>query len=155
MAEDFWVKVAASEDIDAIMRLLQLQFEEHQIDVEGPDLRAGAAEILRDKRLGVILTARQGEAIIGIAVLALAWTLEHGGRSAWLDELYVHPHFQGQGIGQALIEAATVEAIELKCSAIDLEVDEDHSRAERLYKRQGFERLSRSRWVKRLDKSPG
>ena len=36
------------------------------------------------------------------------------------------------------------------CLAIDLEVEADHSRAEHLYRRKGFEKLQRARWVKKL-----
>ena len=150
MVKDLQIKAVTSKDLDEILRLLQLQFEEHQINIAEPDLKGGVAEVLKDKRLGVILAAHQGEVVVGFAVLALTWTLEHGGKSAWLDELYVLPHLRDRGIGRALIEAAISEAIKLDCAAIDLEVDEDHSRAERLYKDYGFVRLPRSRWVKRF-----
>jgi len=41
-------------------------------------------------------------------------------------------------------------AKERGCLAIDLEVDSDHARAERLYQREGFVGLARRRLAKRL-----
>jgi ribosomal protein S18 acetylase RimI-like enzyme len=37
---------------------------------------------------------------------------------------------------------------------VDLEVEPSHRRAEALYKREGFGRHSRRRWVKRLSTEP-
>jgi GNAT superfamily N-acetyltransferase len=93
---------------------------------------------------------RESGQIVGLAAISLAWTLEHGGKSAWLDELYVLPECRGRGVGRALLGQAVAAARELGCAAMDLEVDRDHSRAERLYRRAGFQPLPRSRWVKSL-----
>jgi GNAT superfamily N-acetyltransferase len=77
-------------------------------------------------------------------------TLQHGGKSAWLDELYVAPEYRGKGIGAALLRAALETAQRSGCAAVDLEVDEAHARAENLHKREGFEPLHRTRWVKKI-----
>jgi GNAT superfamily N-acetyltransferase len=69
-----------------------------------------------------------------------------------LDELYVLPEYRGGGVGRSLLEQAIIAAREMGCAALDLdlEVDQDHARAERLYARAGFQSLARSRWVKHL-----
>jgi ribosomal protein S18 acetylase RimI-like enzyme len=79
-----------------------------------------------------------------------AWWRVRGTRSAWLDELYVLPDCRGRGVGRALLEQAVTAAREMGCAAMDLEVDQEHARAERLYARTGFQSLARSRWVKYL-----
>jgi GNAT superfamily N-acetyltransferase len=142
------IERATPADIDAVHRLLAGQFDEHDIDTSPEVLRHAIAEILRNERLGLFLVARDGDEVIGLAALSFAWTLEHGGKSVWLDELYVVPERRGQGIGRALLARVIGEARALGCKAIDLEVEEAHHRAERLYERQGFRRLARTRWVK-------
>ncbi len=82
--------------------------------------------------------------------MCFTWTLEHGGRSAWLEELYVQPEYRGRGIGQKLLAAAINRAREEGCRAIDLEVDRGHPRASHLYDREGFVRLARTRWVLKM-----
>ncbi len=49
-----------------------------------------------------------------------------------------------------MLTRAIAVAREAGCRAIDLEVDADHERAEHLYERQGFRRLARNRWVRKL-----
>lgn len=84
---------------------------------------------------------------LGFAVISFAWTLEHGGKSAWLDELYVLPEHRNAGIGSAIVDRLFIEAKEKGCLAVDLEVESDHRRAENLYVRKGFQKLDRSRWA--------
>lgn len=144
------IKRASPTDQESIWELLQKQFVEHKIEYSADILSAAIGEMLKKEDLGLFLVARYNGKLIGIAAISFAWTLEHGGKSAWLDELYVLPEYRGNGIGSALLESM-IDALKKEgCSAIDLEVEEDHRRAEHLYKRKGFERLKRSRWVKRL-----
>lgn len=102
----------------------------------------------------MFLVARKNDQVIGCAAISYAWTLEHGGKSAWLDELYVLPAYRGQGIGSLLVDRAVAEAQSEGCKAMDLEVEEEHVRAERLYARKGFRPLRRRRWVKPLGNAP-
>jgi GNAT superfamily N-acetyltransferase len=142
------IERAIPADIDSIHHLLAEQFDEHDIDTSPEVLRQAIAAVLQNEGLGLFLVARDGGEIVGLAALSFAWTLEHGGKSVWLDELYVVPERRGQGIGRALLARVIGEARALGCQAIDLEVEEAHRRAERLYEQEGFRRLARTRWVK-------
>jgi GNAT superfamily N-acetyltransferase len=142
------IERASPADIDAVHRLLADQFDEHDIDTSPEALRRAIAAVFEHEHLGFFLVARDGGEIIGLAAISFAWTLEHGGKSAWLDELYVVAGRREEGVGGALLERVIRETRELGCQAIDLEVDAAHRRAERLYKRAGFRRLARARWVK-------
>ena len=144
------IRLASKTDLEIVLDLLSLQFEEHEIEITGDRLRYAVNAMLVDPALGFFLLAQRGENIVGLACVSLCWTLEHGGKSAWLDELYVLPEFRGQGIGHALIDAALKDAQTQGCAAVDLEVDIEHRRAEGLYMCVGFEALPRSRWVKTL-----
>ena len=97
------IERAVPADVDSIHHLLAEQFDEHDIDTSPEVLRHAIAEILRNEGLGLFLVARDGGEVVGLAALAFAWTLEHGGKSVWLDELYVVPERRGQGIGRALL----------------------------------------------------
>jgi GNAT superfamily N-acetyltransferase len=141
---------ATPTDLEALRQLLGQQFVEHGIELNGEVLVQATAQMLRDERLGFFVLARQGGKTVGMAAVSFAWTLEHGGRSAWLDELYVLPEHRGQGLGTALLAEVEREIGRSGCAAIDLEVDRAHARAERLYRRVGFQPLPRSRWVKTL-----
>lgn len=83
--------------------------------------------------------------------MSFVWSLEHGGHSAWLDELYVVPEQRNAGIGRALLDEALATARADGCIGFDLEVARGHERADHLYERAGFHRLERNRWARKVD----
>jgi len=150
MDEPVTLHVATTSDLETILRLLVAQFDAHEIDLPDSVLREAVAAIFQRDDLGFFVVAHDGGDAVGMAAVSFAWTLEHGGRSAWLDELYVLPERRGRGIGTALLREAVRHAAASGCAAVDLEVDRDHRRAEALYAREGFHPLPRSRWVRLL-----
>jgi GNAT superfamily N-acetyltransferase len=151
MSQQVQVDTATVADLHAILELLRFQFDEHDVDLDRNTLEAAIATQLTDETLGFFLVARQTGRVIGVAAVSFAWTLEHGGKSAWLDELFVTEDQRGQGVGTALLRQALHTAWRMGCAAVDLEVDREHRKAERLYVREGFQPLPRSRWVRARD----
>jgi GNAT superfamily N-acetyltransferase len=148
--EAITLHLATAADLDPIHDLLLAQFREHEIELAGGPLRQAIAAMFDDDGLGFFIVALAGDEAVGLAAVSFAWTLEHSGRSAWLDELYVVPARRGRGIGTSLLREAVHQAQARGCAAVDLEVDRDHRRAEALYQREGFFPLPRSRWVRPL-----
>ena len=73
--------------------LVQGQYREHHIDLAERELRAALRGLL--PRRGALFVATDRGADIGVAALSFTWTLELGGKVAWLDELYVIPERRG------------------------------------------------------------
>jgi GNAT superfamily N-acetyltransferase len=144
------IEIATIDALNHALGLLRSQFDEHEIFVPLEELSSATGTLLSDPKRGAVLLAYD-PAPVGLAVLAYTLTLEHGGPVAWLDELFVVPECRTRGTGLALLRRAIEVAKQAGCRAVDLEVDADHVRAEHLYERQGFRRLSRNRWVKRLE----
>ena len=144
------IKTAAADDTPAITKLFAQQLKEHRIEFQEDVLRTAIKTVIADDRLGFILVAKKGTESIGVAYISFTWSLEHGGKSAWLEELYVLPEWRKQGIGTAML-TKIVEIVPLHdCAALDLEIDQEHQLAANLYLRHGFQPLSRNRWVKFL-----
>ena len=144
------VEVAQLDDLEDVARLLAAQFDEHSIMLDQRATLRAIRGAIEDPARGTFLIARDGAAPVGLAYLAYNWTLEHGGRSAWLEELYVVPSRRSAGVGTRLLREAMAHASRAGCAAIDLEVEADHARAARLYAREGFRAHTRARWVVRL-----
>ena len=137
------VTVASAADV---VPLLAMQLSEHGMPQDDRVLQDAVRGLVSRVDRGAILVAKRQDEAIGVAVLSYIWTLEHGGLSAWLDELYVLPLLRGRGVGTKLLGCAIARAQADGCRALDLEVDQDHARVERLYERSGFLRLPRRRF---------
>ena|SRR2546426_11245882 len=144
------IRTARAADASGLIRLLGVQLREHRITLDAGLLARGVRGLLRRPKLGRFLVAGDGSEVVGFAALSFLWTLEHGGRAAWLDELYVVPERRGLGVGRALLLASYRIAREAGAMALDLEIEKRHARAANLYRREGFKRLSRERWSRRL-----
>lgn len=144
------VTTAGVRDRTVVARLLVAQLREHAITTSAAAIARTAEGMLRHPERGIILLARVGRRPVGIAALSFLWTLEHGGRAIWLDELYVVPALRGRGIGRRLLLAAMEAAAAAGAVALDLEVERTHARAANLYEREGFARLDRVRWARSL-----
>jgi GNAT superfamily N-acetyltransferase len=146
------VTVRPAEDADrpVLLALMRAQFREHHIDLSDAGISRAIEGVLREPSWGRILVATRAGTPVGFAALSFMWTYEHGGRAAWLDELYVEPAHRGGGIGGTLLHAAFRAAADSGAATMDLEVDAGHRRAELLYQREGFARLNRVRWSRPL-----
>lgn len=138
------------ETMDTVLPLLEAQFAEHDIDMKGAALERVVRGMVETSGRGIILAAREEGRTIGVAVLAHTWSLEMGGLTTWLDELYVLPEKRNGGRGTKLLRAAIEAARAEGLKGVDLEVEHDHVRVEGLYLREGFERRTRNRFVRRL-----
>ena len=145
------VRPAAEDELAALTALLVAQLRDHQVETPEAKLASAVQAVLRHPERGRILVAVERGSAVGMAALSFVWPLEHGGRSSWLEELYVQPAARGRGIGTRLLHAALRVAAESGAVAVDLEVDVDHQRAARLYAREGFRPLPRARWVRPLE----
>jgi len=142
------IREATGADREAVVALLRAQLDEHSIELAPAAIDFAVRGLERNRELGRVLVAVDPDGtIVGVAVLSFLWTLEHGGASAWLDELYVAPAGRGRGLGRALTEAAIAAADAAACIALDLEVEPGHEVAERLYERLGFRRHRRTHLV--------
>ena len=152
-SEGLSIDRAGAADRGEVVSLLRAQLDEHDIALDEARLGAAVDGVFADASRGLVLLARRGGGAIGFAYVSFNWSLEHGGRSAWLDELYVAPAERERGVGRRLLLAACDAAEAAGCAAVDLEVEASHARAEHLYAREGFSPHTRRRWVRRFTKA--
>ncbi len=133
-----------------VVRLLGRQFAELEIPAPIDRLARAADGVFADPARGAFLLALLDGRVVGLAYLSYQWTLEHGGKIAWLEELFIEPDVRSRGYGEQLLEAALEHAKAAGCCAVDLEVEDAHPRAARLYERAGFIGLDRSRFYRLL-----
>jgi ribosomal protein S18 acetylase RimI-like enzyme len=116
-----------------------------------PIARRCIGELIEDDRLGRIWLIEAAGEPVGYVVVTLGYSLEFHGRDALLDELFVAEHARGQGIGTTVLELVTAECRRLGVGAVHLEVDRANVKAQRLYRRHGYQDHDRYLLTRRLD----
>lgn len=80
----------------------------------------------------------QAGAVAGYALLNRTFSHEAGGCVIWVEELYVRPAYQGQGMAQRFFAQLRQAA---PAARYRLEVEPENLRAQKLYRRMGFSEL--------------
>jgi GNAT superfamily N-acetyltransferase len=144
------VRLLAAGDVAPAALLLMGQLREHEIPCRDENVAAALREILEDGAVGFVLVAEVGGGLVGVAYVSFARPLEHAGRVAWLEELYVSPEHRQRGVGTSLLREAAARADANGCVSMELEVKRGHERAARLYEREGFTDLERKHFARPL-----
>ena len=147
--------LATADHLGDIVRLLAIQLSEHQIDLDSGRLEAAVRGVLEDPARGFLMVLQVDARTIGAAYVSFIWALEHGGHSAWLEEIFIDPACRECGLGTRFLQAVMAECEARGCAALDLEIDAAHERVRSLYRRHGFEELPRRRLVRRLARRAG
>lgn len=138
--QDVTVARCAIEDIDAVVRLLGILFDQEADFSANPVGQRRAIErVLAQPELGTVLVAREAERAIGTVMLLRSVYLARE-EVGWLEDFVVEPARRGHGVGPALLDAAISEARLRGRARITLLTDHDNVAAQRLYPRHGFER---------------
>jgi GNAT superfamily N-acetyltransferase len=137
-------------------RLLRLQASYYSEDAYPFD-EAVASEVWRallsDGRLGGAWVAEADSELVAYVVVTLVYGLEHGGRNAVVDELYVSPRWRGRGLGLRALSVVDSACLRLGVRAVHLEVENSKVRARSLCRRCGFTNSGRIVMTKRLEPS--
>jgi ribosomal protein S18 acetylase RimI-like enzyme len=103
--------------------------------------------LIADANLGRLFMIGEGD---GYMVLTFGFSIEFGGRDAFVDELYVAPHARGRGLGTEALRVAESACAEAGVATLHLEVEHVNARARALYERHGYSAHERHLMSKRL-----
>ncbi len=141
---------AGAADLAEVVELFSAQMREHGFPDERSRVRRGVERALGPGSSSRILVARRGGATVGVALVHVLPSVEWGGRSVWIEELFVAPEHRRTGVASALLGTIETLAREVGASGLDLETTPGHEGAERLYAGLGFQPLHRQRWSRKL-----
>ncbi|QSJ20157.1 GNAT family N-acetyltransferase [Nostoc sp. UHCC 0702] len=145
-------KLAENIDVEALLILIQELYEvDGCIPFNQVVARNALIQLLNDESMGRVWLIQYQSQPIGYVVLTLGYSLEFGGRDAFIDELYIQANYQGQGIGKQTIKFLEEVCISLNVQALHLEVERKNTSAQGFYRRVGFEDHERYLMTKRLN----
>jgi len=116
-----------------------------------PPSRAVLERIVADGAT-TLFVARNDDGIVGMLTLA-TFQIPTGVR-AWIEDVVVDDGARGDGVGEALVQAALHLSGELGARTVDLTSRPDREAANRLYLRMGFESRQTNVYRRTLD-GPG
>lgn len=137
------IRHATLADKDVVVGLMAAFYAHFDYHFELEHVRSALQSLLENESLGFVLVPIVEETIVGYAAVCHVVSLERGGRVAVLDELYVAASQQGSGVGSALLAAVEQASREANANAVVLEIEDTNSRAEELYRRNGYALLNR------------
>jgi GNAT superfamily N-acetyltransferase len=108
-------------------------------------------DLLSDRSFGRVWLIRSGSETAGYVVLTLCYSVELGGRYAFVDELFVARSVRERGVGGAALQLVAAEARAMGVRALSLEVTRSNATARRLYARNGFVARGHELMTRRLD----
>jgi ribosomal protein S18 acetylase RimI-like enzyme len=127
--------VADAADVGRLLHDFNSEYDDY---TPGPQAMAKRiAELLAS---GDVLVLLAGSGPDGLALLRLRPSLWSETLDCYLEELYVVPDRRGQGLGQALMEAAIETARKEGAAHMDLGTAETDTAARALYEKLGFSR---------------
>lgn len=104
-----------------------------------PDLYRHAFDQIDSDRNQLLLVAADGLAVTGtLQITFIQHLLFRSYRRAVIEALFIHPSYQGRGIGTALIQSALQAATDAGCSLLELTSNKARARAHKFYTRLGF-----------------
>ncbi|GIK55377.1 MAG: GNAT family N-acetyltransferase [Chloroflexi bacterium] len=133
-------RVAELADVATLLRF-HVALNEYDGTVADPvRARAGLEILLGQENLGGVWLICADETPVGYIVLTWGFSLEFGGRDAFVDELYIEAGYRGQGVGRQTLAFAESVCQARDIQALHLEVARENVNAQAVYERVGFEK---------------
>ncbi len=131
------LSLAQRDDLTAVVALVR-RYHAHDGLASPEPLEDAVAPLLGDNDLGRIWWIERDGARVGYAAVCFGYSLEFGGRDAFLDELFVLAEHRGVGVGGAAVDLLCREVEALGVRALHLEVAHGNEAGRAAYRRSGF-----------------
>lgn len=137
---------AAADDVPALLELQERFYTGEGYPYDRAKMERSMRELIANPSLGRLFLADGA-----YLVVTFGFSLEFGGRDAFVDEVYVADESRNQGLGTLALQVAEEACREAGIHALHLEVEHVNARARALYERSGYtahERHLMTKWLR-------
>jgi ribosomal protein S18 acetylase RimI-like enzyme len=131
--------LAGLEDMEKLLPLVAGFHAHHNISLSEDERRAALTPLLEGIPHGMVYLIGPRKAPVGYIVITLGYSVELGGIDGFVDEFFIREKIRGRGMGSEALTTLLPALKQHGVKALHLEVARDNERAQRLYKRAGFE----------------
>lgn len=132
------LELAGPAQLEELLPLVAAYHAFEEVETSAEQRRIAVGKLLQDKNLGEIWLARKLDNFIGYIAVCYSYSIEFGGRDAFIDEFYIETAERGMGIGGHVLKEIAKLMRARGIVALHLEVDGRNERARAAYARAGF-----------------
>jgi GNAT superfamily N-acetyltransferase len=144
------MKRASPNDVEQLVRMMDEFYAEGGYSLNHRRATEAFATLLADERLGWVWLIQAEGQDVGYVVLALCYSMEYGGLSAFVDDLFIRAPFRRDGLGTAALREVRTICARRGVRAIHVETGPDNTTAQAVYRRAGFTQTDRQLLTLRL-----
>jgi GNAT superfamily N-acetyltransferase len=137
-------------DLNALLQMQRVFYEHEGYPFDVPTASHAMRTLIENESLGRMLVIEHAGGAAGYLVVTFGYSLEFGGRDAFIDELFVMPNARGAGLGTRALAVAEQVCVDNGIRALHLEVEFVNESAKRLYTRSGYTEHTRHLMTKRF-----
>jgi ribosomal protein S18 acetylase RimI-like enzyme len=132
------MRPAVPEDIPLLVALMTEFYSETATPLDTKRAADAFAAVVTDDRLGHVWLIQAENDDVGYVVVTFSYSMEFGGRNAFLDDLFIRAAFRGAGLGTAALKEVRAFCADRDVRALHLETGRDNVAAQALYRSAGF-----------------
>jgi ribosomal protein S18 acetylase RimI-like enzyme len=136
MATD--IGLATIRHIDELLPLVSAYHDFEGVEQDAETRRKTISTLLIAPELGPVWLIHHAGSLVGYIAICLGYSIEFGGRDAFVDEFFLLEDFRGKGIGTAVLKMVIKHLKDDDVKALHLEVGKSNQRARAMYEAAGF-----------------
>jgi ribosomal protein S18 acetylase RimI-like enzyme len=150
MVMDINIKKASKSEIGEILILVKGLYDNNYIPFVEDKVQSALEKLLDNESLGHVWTVYDNDAIVGYCIVSLIYSLEHEGRIAIIDEMYIKKSHRNQGYGKAILDTIEDFCREQGVHTVVLEVEKHNINAQVFFQIKGFQKMDRLTMIKNI-----
>lgn len=134
------IRVMTKEDKQAVMEMMETFYRSPAVSTNGSQeiFEKDIANCVGDSPYLEGFIFENGEEILGYGMIAKSFSTEFGKPCIWIEDLYIKPAYQGNGIGSSFFDYLYANFTDC---IFRLEVEPENTRAIHVYQKNGFTTL--------------
>lgn len=138
VSKEVAVRVATAGDIDPLVSLMVEFYAESGYQLDTQWAASSFAALCSMPQWGRAWLADSCGQPVGHAVLTVRYTMEHGGLSGYIDDLFVRPSYRRRGVASALLGELFHDCRARGCKSVQVEVGGANAAARGVYAKFGL-----------------